>query len=74
MEIKKYLDGINGTIKYTNAVISKAIEKGETITEYWIIKHLLGLVEEEMLTYEESFTAYNVYMKLLDKINLNKSL
>ena len=29
------------------------------------------LTKEEMLTYEESFTAYNVYMKLLDKINLN---
>ena len=74
MEIKKYLDGIDGTVNYTNAVISKAIEKGKTITEYWIIKHLLELVEEEMLTYEESFTAYNVYMKLLDKINSNKSL
>ena len=74
MEIKKYLDGIDGTVNYTNAVISKAVERGEAITEYWIIKHMLGLVEEEMLTYEESFTAYNIYMKLLDKINLNKSL
>ena len=74
MEIKKYLDGINGTVNYTNSVISNAIEKGATITEYWIIRHMLELVEEEMLTYEESFTAYNVYMKLLYKINLNKSL
>ena len=74
MEIKKYLDGIDGTVNYTNSVIYKAIETGETITEDWLTKHLLGLVEEEMLTYEESFIAYNIYVKLLDKINLNKSL
>ena len=74
MEIKKYLDGIDGTINFTNAVISSAIKRGMTIDEDWLTRHLFELARGKMITYGESKSAYNIYVKLLDKINLNKSL
>lgn len=67
--LERELNEVKGTNEYTNMIIATGNAKGIKFTEKWIINHLLGLVEDGMMTYGEALNANVVYVKLLNMIN-----
>ena len=68
-ELERELNKIKGTHKYTNCVIATGNERGVEITETWLIRHFLGLVEEGLMEYDEALKAKELYTGLLPIIN-----
>ena len=68
-ELERELNKIEGTNKYTNCVIATVNERGAEITETWLIRHFLGLVEEGIMEYDEALKAKELYTRLLLIIN-----
>ena len=68
-ELEAALNTINGTSRYTNMVIATAREKGKTVTEDWLRRHMLQNVEDGLVDYDEALNMNEIYTKKLSFIN-----
>lgn len=70
-DLERYLNSVDGTNSYTNMIIATANQRGIKIKEDWLMKHLLGNVEDGLILYGEALEQYETYKKLLPEINKN---
>lgn len=68
-ELERQLNKVGGTNNYTNMIVATANMRGFKVTEDWIRRHLIGNVEDGIMTYGEALVANEVYIKLLPIIN-----